>query len=114
MARDYGFIIYAMMPLAMTQNTLASIIRADGSPRYAMGAMFAGAIINIIGDPIAIFSLKLGIRGAAYATILGRPVSFLLCAPTCCAAGPSICVGTACASILRCCARSWPWARPAC
>ena len=80
MARDYGFIIYAMMPLAMTQNTLASIIRADGSPRYAMGAMFAGAIINIIGDPIAIFGLKLGIRGAAYATILGQLVSFLLCA----------------------------------
>ena len=80
MARDYGFIIYAMMPLAMTQNTLASIIRADGSPRYAMGAMFAGAIINIIGDPIAIFGLHLGIRGAAYATILGQLVSFLLCA----------------------------------
>lgn len=39
MAHEYGFIIYAMMPLAMVQNTLASIIRADGSPRYAMGAM---------------------------------------------------------------------------
>lgn len=42
MAHDYGFIIYAMMPLAITQNTLASIIRADGSPRYAMGAMLVG------------------------------------------------------------------------
>lgn len=51
MAHEYGFIIYAMMPLAMTQNTLASIIRADGSPRYAMGAMLVGAVINIIGDP---------------------------------------------------------------
>lgn len=80
MAHDYGFIIYAMMPLAMVQNTLASIIRADGSPRYAMGAMLVGAIINIIGDPVAIFVLDLGIKGAAYATILGQFVSFVICA----------------------------------
>ncbi len=32
LARDYGFIIYAMIPFALVQNTLASIIRADGSP----------------------------------------------------------------------------------
>ncbi|MCM1500953.1 MAG: MATE family efflux transporter [Clostridium sp.] len=80
MAHDYGFIIYAMMPLAMVQNTLASIIRADGSPRYAMGAMLVGAVINIIGDPVAIFVLQLGIKGAAYATILGQFVSFIICA----------------------------------
>ncbi|MCM1538248.1 MAG: MATE family efflux transporter [bacterium] len=80
MAHDYGFIIYIMMPLAMVQNTLASIIRADGSPRYAMGAMLVGAVINIIGDPVAIFVLELGIRGAAYATILGQFVSFVICA----------------------------------
>lgn len=80
LAHDYGFIIYAMMPLAMVQNTLASIIRADGSPRYAMGAMMAGAVLNIIGDPIAIFVLDWGIKGAAYATILGQFVSFLICA----------------------------------
>ena len=43
LAHDYGFIIYAMMPLALVQNTLASIIRADGSPKYAMAAMLVGA-----------------------------------------------------------------------
>lgn len=80
LAHDYGFIIYAMMPLALVQNTLASIIRADGSPRYAMGAMLAGALLNIIGDPVAIFVLNMGIRGAAYATILGQFVSFVICA----------------------------------
>lgn len=79
LAHDYGFIIYIMMPLAMTQNTLASIIRADGSPRYAMGAMIAGALLNIVGDPVAIFVLDMGIKGAAYATILGQFISFLLC-----------------------------------
>ena len=33
LARDYGYIIFAMMPLALAQNCLASVIRADGSPR---------------------------------------------------------------------------------
>ena len=80
LAHDYGFIIYAMMPLALVQNTLASIIRADGSPRYAMGAMLVGAVLNIIGDPVAIFVLDMGIKGAAWATILGQFVSFLICA----------------------------------
>jgi len=84
LAHDYGFIIYAMMPLAMVQNTLASVIRADGSPRYAMGAMLVGAVINIIGDPVAIFVLDWGIKGAAYATILGQFVSFLICAAYLC------------------------------
>ncbi len=80
LAHDYGFIIYAMMPLALVQNTLASIIRADGSPQYAMGAMLVGAVLNIIGDPVAIFVLDMGIKGAAWATILGQFVSFLICA----------------------------------
>ena len=79
MAHNYGVIIFAMMPLAMTQNTLAAIIRADGSPKYAMAAMLTGAVINIIGDPLAIFVLDMGIQGAAWATILGQFVSFLIC-----------------------------------
>ena len=80
LAHDYGFIIYAMMPLALVQNTLASIIRAAGSPQYAMGAMLVGAVLNIIGDPVVIFVLGMGIKGAAWATILGQFVSFLICA----------------------------------
>lgn len=80
MAHDYGVIIFAMMPLAMTQNTLAAVIRADGSPKYAMAAMLTGAVINIIGDPVAIFALDMGVKGAAWATVLGQFVSFLICA----------------------------------
>lgn len=79
LTRDYGHIILIMMPLALVQNTMASIIRADGSPKYSMVAMIVGAVINIIGDPVAIFALDMGIKGAAYATILGQFVSFLIC-----------------------------------
>lgn len=77
MAHAYGFIIYAMMPLAMLQNCLAAIIRADGSPKYSMLAMIVGAVINIVGDPICISFW--GIRGAAIATIVGQFVSFSIC-----------------------------------
>ena len=80
LTRDYGHIIFLMMPLALVQNTLASIIRADGSPKYSMAAMITGAVINMIGDPVAIFVLHWGIKGAAFATILGQFVSFLICA----------------------------------
>lgn len=79
LARDYGRVIFIMMPLALVQNTLASVIRADGSPKYSMVAMIVGAVINIIGDPLAIFVLGWGIKGAAFATILGQFVSFLIC-----------------------------------
>lgn len=79
LTRDYGNIIFIMMPLALVQNTLASIIRADGSPKYSMAAMMVGAVINMIGDPVAIFVLGWGIKGAAIATILGQFVSFLIC-----------------------------------
>ena len=79
LAHDYGVIIYAMMPLALVQNCLAAIIRADGAPGYAMFAMIVGAVLNIIGDPVAIYALDLGIQGAAYATIIGQFVSFVIC-----------------------------------
>ena len=79
LTRDYGHIIFIMMPFALVQNTLASIIRADGSPKYSMAAMMAGAVFNMIGEPVAIFVLDWGIKGAAIATILGQFISFLIC-----------------------------------
>ncbi|GHV85978.1 hypothetical protein AGMMS50230_15860 [Spirochaetia bacterium] len=80
LTRDYGHIIFIMIPLALAQNTMAGIIRADGSPRYAMMAMAVGAVLNIILDPLTIFVLGWGIKGAAYATIFGQFVSFVICA----------------------------------
>ena len=79
LAHDYGVIIFAMMPLALVQNCLAAIIRADGAPGFAMLAMLVGALLNIIGDPIAIYALDLGIQGAAWATIIGQFASFVIC-----------------------------------
>lgn len=50
------------------------LIRADGSPKYAMASTLIGAVLNIILDPIFIFTLDMGIEGAAIATIIGQMV----------------------------------------
>lgn len=78
LARDYFTIILYFIPGYMLTNSLASVIRADGAPGYSMAATLVGAVINIILDPIFIFKLDMGIKGAAWATIIGQAVSFLL------------------------------------
>ena len=63
----------------MIGTTLNSIIRADGSPKYSMVSMVAGAVLNIILDPIFIFDwgLNMGVQGAALATIISQFVTFV-------------------------------------
>lgn len=80
MALDYFRIIVAFFPFYLLLNVMNSMIRADGSPTYAMIAMSIGAVINIILDPIFIFILKWGIQGAAIATVIGQVASFTACA----------------------------------
>ena len=80
MAVDYFRIIAAFFPFYLLLNVMNSMIRADGSPTYAMVAMLIGAVINIILDPVFIFVLGLGIKGAAWATAIGQLASFLMCA----------------------------------
>lgn len=77
-AMDYGYIIAVGIPFMMIGTTLNSIIRADGSPKYAMNSMIIGAVLNMILDPISIFVFKMGIKGAAYATVVSQIVSFLI------------------------------------
>ncbi|MDQ9830225.1 polysaccharide biosynthesis C-terminal domain-containing protein, partial [Acinetobacter baumannii] len=78
MAQEYFTILLWVFPLYMLSNMTNSVIRADGSPHFAMAATVAGAIVNIVLDPIFIFVLHWGIRGAAWATVLGQLLSFLL------------------------------------
>lgn len=80
MAVEYFRIVVAFFPFYLLMSVMNSMIRADGSPAYAMLAMLTGAIINIILDPVFIFVLKWGIAGAAWATVIGQVMSFLVCA----------------------------------
>ena len=74
---EYLDIILAMIPMYILCNMMNSIIRADGSPTWAMLSMLLGAIVNIILDPVFIFGLKMGMKGAAIATVIGQGVTFL-------------------------------------
>lgn len=77
-ALQYGYVIVVGLPFMMIGTTLNSIIRADGSPKYSMTTMVLGAILNIILDPIFIFVLKMGVEGAAIATVISQILTFAL------------------------------------
>ena len=77
-AQDYGYVIAIGLPFMIIGITLNSIIRADGSPKYAMISMVLGAVINTILDPIFIFVFGMGIKGAAIATILSQFITFII------------------------------------
>ena len=75
LAKDYlsivgfGFIFFSM---SMAAN---SLVRAEGNPKASMNSMLIGAITNLILDPIFIFGLKWGIKGAAVATVISQIMS---------------------------------------
>ena len=77
-ATGYGRIIVIGLPFFILGSVLNGMIRADGSPKYAMTSMVTGAILNIILDPIFIFSLNMGVEGAALATIISQFVTFFM------------------------------------
>ena len=77
-AKDYLRIICYGLPFYIIGQGLNASIRNDGSPKYAMFATIVGAISNIILDPIFIFVFKMGVKGAAIATIIGQILTFII------------------------------------
>ena len=75
-ALEYGFVIGIGLPFMMISAAINSMIRADGSPKFAMASMVVGAILNIILDPVFIFVFHMGVQGAAIATVIGQVASF--------------------------------------
>ena len=77
-AKEYFFWITLGIPFYMFGQALNPIIRSDGSPKFAMASTLAGALVNIILDPIFIFVLRWGMMGAAVATVLGQILTAVL------------------------------------
>ncbi|TVL40420.1 MATE family efflux transporter [Brachyspira hyodysenteriae] len=69
---SFGFTAYIF------SMVMSYTIRADGSPKYSMASVLSGAIVNTILDPLFIFVFKMGIAGAALATVIGQYVSFFI------------------------------------
>lgn len=75
---DYASIILLGAPFSMVAISLSSMARADGNPILAMGCFLAGAILNLILDPIYIFILGWGVKGAAIATVTSQILSAVI------------------------------------
>ncbi len=72
LSKEYFFYITLGIPFYMFGQALNPIIRSDGSPKFAMISTLAGALVNIILDPVFIFGFHWGMMGAAVATVLGQ------------------------------------------
>ena len=77
-AVEYFNIILGFFPIYMLSNMINAVVRADGSPSWSMFSMLAGAVVNIVLDPVFIFACKWGMAGAAWATVIGQVVSFVI------------------------------------
>ncbi|MDO4318577.1 MAG: MATE family efflux transporter [Lachnospiraceae bacterium] len=77
-AKEYFFWIALGVPFYMFGQAMNPIIRSDGSPKFAMFATLTGAVANIILDPIFIYPLKIGMMGAAVATVIGQILTAVL------------------------------------
>ncbi len=77
-SKEYFFWITLGIPFYLFGQAMNPIIRADGSPRFAMFSTLIGAILNLILDPIFLFGCKWGMTGAAAATVIGQAATALL------------------------------------
>ena len=77
-SKEYFFYISIGIPFYMFGQAMNPIIRADGSPKFAMISTLAGAVVNVVLDPIFIFTFRWGMMGAALATVIGQIITAVL------------------------------------
>lgn len=77
-ARDYAGIILLGAPIMTTQFVMNNNLRSEGSAGLSMVGIATGAVLNIILDPLLIFTFGMGIKGAAIATVFSQLVSFCI------------------------------------
>ncbi len=77
-AGDYAIYIYIASPMFAASYVMNNALRAEGSVLASFVGMVSGAVLNIILDPIFIFTFKMGTGGAGCATMIGQAVSFLV------------------------------------
>jgi putative MATE family efflux protein len=75
-AEEYFNIIVLGVPFSVFGFALSGYIRAEGFPKYAMGALVTGSLCNIVLDALFIVYFRLGTRGAAIATVLSQIIAF--------------------------------------
>lgn len=76
-ARDYMVIILLGNVITHMYFGLNSVLRAAGKPKHAMSATIFTVILNTLLDPLFIYTFGLGIKGAAYATVLAQSLALI-------------------------------------
>ena len=79
-AVDYARYILIAAPFMTSAFVLNNILRSEGQATYSMLAMITGGVLNLFIDPLLIFTCKMGIAGAALATMLSQMTSFVIMA----------------------------------
>ena len=77
-AASYARFILIAAPFMCLSFVLNNILRAEGQAFYSMIGMSTGGILNLLLDPLFIFGFRMGIAGAAVATMIGQFVGFLI------------------------------------
>ena len=75
---DYMQVILLGAPFLTSSLTLNNQMRLQGNANFAMYGIVTGAILNVLLDPFFIFTCELGVSGAAWATVVGQVVSFVI------------------------------------
>lgn len=77
-ARAYGIYIIISGPLLSASCVLNNIMRYEGKAFYAMIGLVSGGVLNMVLDPLCMFTMGMGIAGAGFATALSQLVSFCI------------------------------------
>ncbi|RQD89112.1 MATE family efflux transporter, partial [Methanosalsum natronophilum] len=80
MATSYGQVIFAGSILLFFTNVANAILRSEGDSKRAMNALIFGSVLNMVLDPIFIYTLEMGVAGAAWATIVSMGTTSILMA----------------------------------
>lgn len=78
-AHTYIKIIYGGVVATVAYNLIASILRALGDSKTPLYFLIVSSVLNVILDLVFIINFKMGVAGAAYATIISQGVSAILC-----------------------------------
>ena len=77
-ARSYAFYIILSAPIMMASFALNNCLRAEGKAKLSTIGLTTGGVLNLLLDPLFIFTFNLGIKGAAIATAISQCVSFII------------------------------------
>ena len=78
-AYDYIFLIFLGIPATMLYNTLSGILRSLGDSRTPLLFLIFSSLLNVALDLLFVVTLKMGVAGAGWATLISQLVSGLLC-----------------------------------